>query len=141
MDGNYASEKSYYDKLSQLYNDYFKQLIDYIDDLLLKKDISQFSNKEFVDYLHHPNKNALMVKLHELLDNERGKTVAIVIQSLKNLRFISGYKSNAVLFNSMRKVFGDIGTNSGINNFLSYDGTKLDKSDIATTTIIIESIK
>jgi hypothetical protein len=41
----------------------------------------------------------------------------------------------------MRKEFGDIGTNSGLNDFLNDNNKKLSDSDISTYVKILEAIK
>ena len=59
---------------------------------------TQKEEKPFADYLHHDNKNALMKKLHEFLDNAKGKNVAFVIKSLEELKFLAGYNSKNELY-------------------------------------------
>jgi hypothetical protein len=42
----------------------------------------------FTDYLHHSNKEALMQKLHELLDGKKGREVAKVLMALEDKRYL-----------------------------------------------------
>jgi hypothetical protein len=56
--------------------------------------------KNFVDYLHHDNKDALMEKLHELLDGKNsGKYVAQVLEALENKNYLikDEYKTPIVI--------------------------------------------
>jgi len=95
----------------------------------------------FIDYIHHHNKPALMNKLHELLDEAKGKNVAITIAALIKLSFLVGYPSKAVLYNSMRNKFGEIGANSGLNSFLNSGNNKLTEMDIKPTLEILKKIE
>jgi hypothetical protein len=97
--------------------------------------------RSFVDYLHHENKEALMKKLHELLDNRKGKAVAIGIKALISLSFIAGYKSKNELYKAMEKEFGYIGSNAALNDFLNENSQKLSENDISPTIEILKSIK
>lgn len=81
------------------------------------KNKTQVETKDFIAYLHHDNKNALVEKLHELIDGKRGKLVVTIIIALEKLNFIGGYETRAVLYNAMRDEFGDIGANAGLNEF------------------------
>lgn len=94
----------------------------------------------FIDYIHHHNKPALMEKLHELLDITKGKIVAITITALIELHILAGYQSNAVLYDSMRKEFGEIGSNSGLNNFLNKNNKILNDQDIKPVMEILKAI-
>lgn len=78
-------------------------------------------DKLFIDYLHHTNKDALLEKLHELIDGKKGKLVATLIIALEKSSFIGGYENRSTLYNTMRNEFGDIGTNSGLNDFITND--------------------
>lgn len=98
------------------------------------------AEKDFKSYLHHDNKDALMEKLHELIDGKKGKLVVIIIKSLEKLSFIGGYENRATLYNAMRKEFGNIGTNAGLNDFLSKD-YKIANVDIDKYIGILESIE
>lgn len=95
---------------------------------------------EFSDLLHHHNKDALMIKIHELLDDTKGKNIAITITALKKLGFISGYKSNNCLFNSMRKEFGDIGSTSGLNNFLNINNKLISNEQLEPIIKILQTV-
>lgn len=83
------------------------------------KNRKQVEAKDFVSYLHHGNKDALMEKLHELLDGKKGKLVATIIIALEKLSFIGGYETRSSLYNSMKNEFGNIGEDSGLNDFIS----------------------
>jgi hypothetical protein len=99
------------------------------------------SKKSFADYLHHSNKQALMKKLHELLnDQSKAKDVAITISALIELAFIANYGSKKKLYAAMRDEFLFICSDSGINDFLNSNNNKLTKEDIKPTKDIIMSI-
>ena len=121
-------------------------ILTYIDDYFehiekSKPDIGNTKSKLFNDYLYHENKPALILKLHELLDNTKGKQVAIVIKALQSLNYIAGYSSKSILYSSMRKEFGEIGSDSGLNDFLNPNGNKLSDSDISTCVEILKAVK
>jgi len=99
------------DRLNELYNFYFKE------DEIQKKNTAIQKEKDFIDYLHHENKEALLKKLHELLDNEKGRVVAITIKALEKLGFISVLGKRADLYKCMEKEFGYIGASQGLNDF------------------------
>ncbi|MDH8700936.1 hypothetical protein M2138_000270 [Dysgonomonadaceae bacterium PH5-43] len=71
--------------------------------------------KDFRDYLHHNNKEALMEKLHELVDGQKGKDVAITIKALERLNYIDILTNRKAFYESMEKEFGYIGTEQSIN--------------------------
>lgn len=71
--------------------------------------------KDFRSYLHHENKDALIEKLHELLDGHRGKVVAITIKALEQLGFMLVADSRRTLYKAMREEFGEIGSDQSIN--------------------------
>lgn len=85
----------------------------------LKKSSTHKIEKDFRSYLHHNNKDALIEKLHELLDGNKGKVVAITIKALEKLNFIAVLSQRATLYKSMEKEFGDIGAPQGLNKFYS----------------------
>lgn len=96
-----------------------------------QKEITQIENqkirkpeKPFIDYLKPSNKCELMKILRELLAEKKGRNVAAVIRALKKLDFIEiqdgGQKQ---LYRSMRKEFGDIGTDSGIDKYMIENNT------------------
>ncbi|MFC4676298.1 hypothetical protein [Dysgonomonas termitidis] len=96
--------------------------------------------QNFADYLHHENKNALMKKLHELLDGKTCKTVAITIKALTDLSYlIYGSKNN--LYDTMRKEFSFSGTDSGLNKFLNSNNNGLSEIDIKPTKDILQAVK
>ncbi len=81
--------------------------------------------KDFIFYLHHENKDALMKKLHELLDGKKGKMVAITLKALERLVFISVIDNRSIIYKAMRKEFGDIGSDQGINSIIVKFGSYL----------------
>jgi len=87
------------------------------------------SESSFSDYLLCEEKIELMKTLHSLLDNSKGKEVAIVIKALKIGKFLKPI-SNSKLYRSMRKEFGDIGTDSGLNFFLNENKKLIDNTDV-----------
>jgi hypothetical protein len=101
----------------------------------------QATVKNFTDYLHHNNKDALMVKLHELLDGVKGKNVAIVIKALINLHFLVGHQSYHILYDAMRKEFGNIGTDQSINDFLNTNKNNITDSDLNHYIEILKAIE
>jgi len=105
-----------------------------------KLNIIDYNKINFSNYLYHPNKDALMNKLHEILDNSKGKNVAITIMALARLSYIVGYKSNKILYNSMRKEFGDIGKDSGLNFFQNENNKKLYENDINQVIEILKRV-
>lgn len=96
--------------------------------------------KNFIDYIQHPNKNAMLSRLHELLDNKKGKIVAITIIAMEKLGFIGGYESRSTLYKTMRIEFGDIGTDAGLNDFFT-NRHKIAQTDFEQYTTILSMIK
>ena len=87
------------------------------------------TEKDFRSYLHHNNKDALMEKLHELLDNEKGKVVAITIKALEKIGCIAVLSQRAALYRSMENEFGYIGAPTGLNNYYN-DLSSIDTKDL-----------
>ena len=76
--------------------------------------------KSFQDYLIHPDKKILIGELSKILCGKKGKIIACVILALRHLELIAftdGEKKS--LYDSMRVVFGNIGSNTGINDYLN----------------------
>lgn len=71
---------------------------------------------DFKDILNHNNKETLMLKLHELLDNAEKRDFAFAIHALILLGYIKG--RSAKLYRLMRDEFGDIGSDSNLNKAL-----------------------
>jgi len=84
-------------------------------------------SKKFINYLHHANREALLAKLHELIDGNKGKSVSIVIIALIELNFIAGYDSRNNLYQTMRDEFGYIGADSGLNKYFDDKDPKIKK--------------
>lgn len=87
------------------------------------------TEKDFRSYLHHDNKDVLMEKLHELLDNEKGKVVAITIKALEKIGCIAVLSQRAALYRSMENEFGYIGAPTGLNNYYN-DLSLIDTKDL-----------
>lgn len=102
--------------------------------------ITKKQEKDFSTYLHHDNKDALIDKLHELIDGKRGKLVVTIIIALEKLNFIGGYETRAALYNAMRDEFGDIGANAGLNDFMAND-YKISEIDLNRYIEILGNIK
>lgn len=119
-------------ELNQLFDFYFPENKD------SKKALSR-KEKDFKSYLHHHDKDALMIKLHELLDGNKGKVVAITIKALEQLGFMSVPDSRSAVYKAMRDAFGDIGSDQSINpimnNFTQYS------SEIEQQMRILEEVK
>jgi hypothetical protein len=98
---------------------------------------------KFTEYLHHTNKDALITKLHELLNGKKGKDVAIIIKALEELKIIVKKKIHAPLYRAMRDEFGKgLGSNQSINDFVGCKpntGTKKEMEE--SVNIIIEILK
>jgi hypothetical protein len=74
--------------------------------------------QDFVNYLHHDNKDALMKKLHELLDGRRGREVAKVLMALEDKHYlVIPTKGLDKVRESMILIFGNVGTKQSINNY------------------------
>lgn len=103
--------------------------------------------KDFRFYLNHGNIDALVEKLHELLDGEKGKVVAVTIKALEKLKFIKVLKHRAALYKAMRNEFGDIGAFQGLHDFynkLSDENPKMHanlKQDLQHQIEILSKIK
>ena len=120
-------------RLNELYNSYFSKDSEVNDAQTLEE-------KTFKDYLFHNNKDALLQKLHELLDGKKGKVVVIAIKALEKLSFIAGYEHRATLYKAMRKEFGSIGTDTGLNDFYSNSHKILD-SELNQYVDILDRVK
>lgn len=101
-------------KLEELYALYCPQIGE--NEKKIEKVFSKYE-KDFRSYLHHDNKDALIEKLHELIDGEKGRVVAITIKALEKLGFIAVLSNRSALYKSMEKEFGDIGAYQGLNKF------------------------
>ncbi|MBD8348979.1 hypothetical protein [Dysgonomonas sp. HGC4] len=138
---SYMMEKSQRDliqksigKINELYTFYFPESTKVQD----KQNL--FLEKCFSDYLHHDKKDALMEKLHGLIDGKKGKLVATIIKSLEKLSFIGGYENRSTLYNAMRNEFGDIGANAGLNDFIAND-YKISEIELNKYIDILKTIK
>lgn len=107
----------------------FLKLKPEIDDIISK-------NKKFEDYLHHDNKEELLEVLRTLFDGKKGKDVAVIILALQELGIIYIGNRNE-LYRSMRAEFGDIGSSSGINDYLKKE--YIMRSEIDNAKRIIEN--
>jgi len=77
-------------------------------------------NQTFKKYLNGTDqfKTSLMKFLIENYSGLKGKDIAIMISALEKNKLIASFQ-NKQLYNSLRFDFGDIGTNSGINKYLT----------------------
>lgn len=107
--------------------------------LKLKPKIDDFisKNKKFEDYLHHDNKEKLLEVLHTLLDRKKGKDVAVILLALQELGIIYLGGNRSEIYRSMREEFGDIGSSSGINDYLKKE--YIMRSEIDNAKRIIEN--
>ena len=95
----------------------------------------------FRDCLHHSNKEALMGKLHELIDGKQAKNIAITIQALINLSMLANYGSKRTLYGMMRAEFTFNCTDSGINKFQNSNSPLISYTDIAPIERILSDVK
>ena len=95
----------------------------------------------FVDCLHHSNKEALMGKLHELIDGKQAKNIAVTIQALINLSILANYGSKRGLYGMMRTEFDFNCTDSGINKFLNSNNYLICNADTHQIEGILLGIK
>lgn len=110
--------KSTKDRMNELYGIYCpKQSI--VKEEKQSKTINSQVEKDFKSYLHHDNKDALMEKLHELIDGKKGKVIAITIKALEQLGFISVSDSHSAIYKAMRVEFGRIGSDQSINPIMN----------------------
>jgi len=110
------------EKLNKLHENYLPKLSSITTPLKITKQNQTKINKEpkeksFADYLNHPNKVALMAKLHELIDNEKAKKIAMVIFALKELNFCVFDKKEEI-YRTLNKEFGDTSTKQAKNAHL-----------------------
>lgn len=108
----------------------FLKLKPEIDDIISK-------NKKFEDYLHHDNKEKLLEVLHTLFDGKKGKDVAVILLALQELGIIYLGGNRSEIYRSMREEFGDIGSSSGINDYLKKE--YIMRSEIDNAKRIIEN--
>ncbi|MBF0651360.1 hypothetical protein IR083_21320 [Dysgonomonas sp. GY75] len=123
--------KSTKDRMNELYGIYCPKQNE-VKEEKISKSIKSQVERDFRSYLHHDNKDALMEKLHELLDNEKGKVVAITIKALENLGFISVLSQRAALYKCMEEEFGKIGAYQGLNKFYN---------DLSNEKLMLQQLK
>lgn len=110
--------KSTKDRMGELYGIYCPKQNEVKEEKQSKTTNHQVE-KDFKSYLHHDNKDALVDKLHELLDGKKGKVVAITIKALEQLGFISVSDSRSAIYKTMRVEFGKIGSDQSINPIMN----------------------
>jgi len=76
-------------------------------------------SKPFTSYLKGVDIEKIMKLLHEILDNSKTIDFAKFIIALKDLQFIHIPKPRTSLYLSMRNEFGNIGSDSAMNGYLS----------------------
>lgn len=74
------------------------------------------SKKTFKDKVMAENKEEVLKKLHSLIDGKRGKNVALVIVASVEMGLIQ-----KPTYKEVKSEFGDIGAESGYNNYLDRD--------------------
>lgn len=74
------------------------------------------SKKTFKDKVMAENKEKVLKKLHSLIDGKRGKNVALVIVASVEMGLIQ-----KPTYKEVKSEFGDIGAESGYNNYLDRD--------------------
>lgn len=110
--------KSTKDRMNELYGIYCPKENNVKEEKEPKTNNTQIE-KDFRSYLHHNNKDALIQKLHELLDDKKGKVVAITIKALEQLGFISVTDTRSALYKALRVEFGEIGSDQSINPIMN----------------------
>lgn len=96
--------------------------------------------QNFESLLHHDRKTALMITLHELLDNSTGKDVAIVLKSLYKLGYLAPPSNRNELYRIMRKEFGYIGTTQNLNSFLKPESVKILDTELESTIQVLQKV-
>jgi len=94
----------------------------------------------FTAYLHHDNKTALLLKLHELMDGKQAKVVAITIKALEELALLAGYDSKKLLYDAISKEFSVKISSSGVNKFLNPYNKLLRNEDIRPIKEILQKV-
>jgi hypothetical protein len=103
---------------------------------------TQDKETDFADFLHHDNKDALLEKLRDLInDKTKPKDTAITIQALLNLSFLANYGTKGVLYDAMRKKFNMKGTDSAFNDILNPKKNKISDKDTKPIEDILLAIK
>lgn len=83
--------------------------------------------KKFSDFLTSNNNDLLIKKLKGVFGGKKGKNIAIMIIALEKLEMIA-YNDRTELFTAIRKEFGNIGHDSGINDYLTPFKTQIQNS-------------
>ena len=95
--------------------------------------IDELKSKTFSAYLIPDNeklKNKIIEKLKEILRGKKGKNVAIVLRAMKESDVIAYSEGERkALYESMRDIFGEIGTDTSINNYLTEQGLSKGKEN------------
>lgn len=120
--------------------EYGKNYLEYTASIFKQKLVEPKEYKSFESILHHENKPALMTVLHELLDDVKGKKVAIVIKSLTQLGYLDIPSNRNELYRMLEIEFGYIGTSSNLNNYLNPDSRQLTESVLQPTLVILKKV-
>ena len=88
--------------------------------------------KSFIDYIVVEDKENYLSKLHDLIGNKVGKTVAMVIKAAIETKGLMARPTSTMV----EKEFGNIGSKSGYNKYMNYDFSR--DSDYRTITEILE---
>lgn len=116
----------------------YDAMLNYLE-FLQQPELGEVAGKlNFIDYLHHPDKVALIKVLHDLIDNTKAKNVVTVLFALQEKGFIIIDKSsNAEFYNSMRKEFTFEASNSGLNGFY-FKPDKISKIEINSIVNLLD---
>lgn len=99
--------------------------------------VAKDNGKQVIDFrsqLHYENKDALMMKLHEMFKGRKGKFIAITLKALECMKILPYLELNrSVVYDAMRLEFGEgIGSNQSfdpiLNNLKSKDSAYYEKS-------------
>ena len=88
--------------------------------------------KSFIDYIVVEDKENYLSKLHDLIGNKVGKTVAMVIKAAIETKGLMARPTSTMV----EKEFGNIGSIGGYNKYMKYDFSR--DSDYRTITEILE---
>lgn len=128
-DPTYGSKQEDWNLRQEEWNFRYEKRNSIIFEYCKSKGAKQLKKYIFEDYLVHPNKKALMIKLHELIDNTKTKNIITVLKALREKGFIVIGSSNAKLYDSMRKEFAIKISNSGANDFY-FNNSKIPETEI-----------
>jgi len=97
------------------------------------------TDKSVADYLTS-HKEEILGYLETELFKQKGKKVAVVIYALRELSLIE-IQERKDLYDALRKILGDIGTDESLNKIMRYQITQLDYSTQAAIKAQMQKIK